>query len=542
MRNRDWQLYYHTLRHLEPRQVVGRVARYIRTLLGLSRVSSPPADLDGSLEAAEPFPLHDAWNEPEDVLRGRFQFLNQVKELGRPVDWHPDAPLLWQFNLHYFNYLHLLEESDQQKLIRGWVDANPVGEKPGWEPYPTSLRIINWCKAVPRASEGKVLGSLYQQAAYLYRNLETYLLGNHLLENARALVFAGRFFEKQGEAQKWLERGLEIYREQTPEQILDDGGHFERSPMYHALVLEGYVDVLNLLHKEHSDWSWLAETVREMSDFLLSMTHPQSRIGLFNDATRNQACTTDELLTYAGRALDFQPERRSRFEETGYYIHDFEDAYLIIDGGPIGPDHLPAHAHADIFSYELSVEGDLFIVDTGVYEYEAGDMRKYVRSTKAHNTVCVDGVDQAECWDSFRVGRRYPPRNVSFTQQGGQSHFEGHFDGYAQLIGDRIEYRRRIEADQNERCIVVKDTITGEGCHTVESRIHLHPDVQVERNRDNICLDRAGHVVRVSARDSIVQFENGWYCPEFGKRIEQDMIVLQSEDALPTQLTYRIHY
>jgi uncharacterized heparinase superfamily protein len=466
--------------------------------------------------------------------------LNQTKNLGRPVDWHPDAPLLWQFNLHYFNYLHLLEEADQQELIREWVYTNPVGAKPGWEPYTMSLRIINWCKAGFGAED--LLHSLYRQAAYLYRSLETHLLGNHLLENARALVFVGAFFGEQGEAPQWLERGVEIYRDQTPEQVLEDGGHFERSPMYHALMLEGYVDVLNLLPEDHSDWGWLAETVRKMGDFLLSMTHPRNRISLFNDATRNVACPTGKLVAYARRVLDLQPERRSQFEETGYYIHNSDDVYLIIDGGPIGPDHLPAHAHADIFSYELSVGGDLFIVDTGVYEYEAGDMRDYVRSTKAHNTVCVDGVNQAECWDSFRVARRFPPRNISFTKQGGQSHFEGHFDGYAQLIGDRIEYRRRIEADQNERCIVVEDTITGEGCHTVESRIHLHPDVQVERNRGCISLERASHNVCISAEDSTVRLENGWYCPEFGLQELNTVIVLGGDHSLPAHLRYSIRY
>ncbi len=538
------KLYWHTVRHLKLQQIVGRVAERVRRAFGRGMPADPPT----SLQVASSYSIPRAPERlraenravQDDIFEGTFTFLNVEGHLGRPFDWTPDMSALWTFHLHYFHYLPGLNRSLRGDLCREWIQANPVGSDPGWHPYPTSLRVINWCRAAPR--EPDILESLYRQASYLHRHPETYLLGNHLLENARALVFAGCFFGEQGEAPQWLERGLEIYRDQTPEQILDDGGHFERSPMYHALMLEGYVDVLNLLPEEHPDRSWMAETVREMSDFLLSMTHPQSRIGLFNDATRSEACSTDELLAYAGKVVDLQPERCSQFEKTGYYIHSSGDVYLIIDGGSIGPDHLPAHAHADIFSYELSVGGALFIVDTGVYEYKAGDMRDYVRSTRAHNTVCVDGVNQAECWDSFRVARRFPPRNVSFTQQGGKSRFEGRFDGYTQLIGDGIEHRRSVEADQNDRCIVVEDTATGEGCHSVESLIHLHPDVQVERNQDNICLNRAGHVVHVSASDSIVQFENGWYCPEFGKRIEQDVIALQSEGALPIQLTYRIHY
>lgn len=534
------RLYYHTLRHLRWRQITRRIARRLCPW-GKDRVSpESPAALQGCLHSAVSFPICETQNTKASIEEGRFCFLNRSKRLGRPVDWKPDVSDLWRFNLHYFQYLHLLDASEKTSICREWSDANPVGRQPGWHPYPTSLRIINWCKAEFESED--ILRSLYRQAAYLYRNLETHLLGNHLLENARALVFAGCFFGEQGEAPEWLERGLEIYRKQTPEQILEDGGHFERSPTYHALVLEGYVDVLNLLPGCHPDWPRLAETVREMSDFLLSMTHPDNRISLFNDATRNGACSTKELLGYAERVLNFQPERYSCFDETGYYVHVSNDAYLIIDGGPVGPDYLPAHAHADIFSYELSIDGVLFIVDTGVYEYEAGDMRDYVRSTRAHNTVCVDGIDQAECWDSFRVARRYPPRDVSFTQKGGQSHFEGRFDGYAQLIGDRIEHRRCIEADKNERSVVVEDTIVGEGCHTVESRIHLHPDVKVERNRDCISLERAGRNVRISARDSTVRFENGWYCPEFGLRESSTVIVLGGDHSLPVHLRYSIRY
>ncbi len=437
-------------------------------------------------------------------------------------------------------YLPLLHEDGQVEFCREWVSANPVGSEPGWHPYPTSLRIVNWCKAQFKAED--LLRSLYLQMAYLYRNLETHLLGNHLLENARALVFAGAFFGEQGEAPQWLERGLEIYREQTPEQILGDGGHFERSPMYHALMLQGYVDVLNLLPKGHSDRSWVSETVRQMCDFLLSVTHPGNRIALFNDATRKGSCSTKELLMYGERVLNLQPERRSRFDETGYYIHASDDAYLIIDGGPIGPDYLPAHAHADIFSYELSVDGILFVVDSGVYEYEAGDMREYARSTRAHNTVCVDGEDQAECWDSFRVARRYPPRNVSFEQQEERSVFEGTFDGYAQLIGDCIDHRRRVEADGREKKITVEDYVTGEGCHTVESRIHLHPKVRAQRNREYITLEREDRCIYISTGDSTVRFEEGWYCPEFGLRKSNTVIVLGSKHILPTRLRYSIRY
>src|SRR5690606_39118768 len=147
-----------------------------------------------------------------------------------------------------------LARNEQEDLCRSWVHANPPGTAVSWHAYPTSLRIVNWCRANLQADD--LQESLYLQAAHLYRNLETYVYGNHLLENARALVYAGVFFGDTGEAPRWLERGLQLYRKETPIQVLSDGGHFERSPMYHALMLEGYLDVLNLLPDGHPDRPW----------------------------------------------------------------------------------------------------------------------------------------------------------------------------------------------------------------------------------------------------------------------------------------------
>jgi len=487
------------------------------------------------------FPAHDACNTAEEVTRGTFCFLNRRQTLGRPVEWTPHAPLLWQFNLHYFGYLHLLDRAHEKiALCHEWIKGNPVGSQPGWYAFPTSLRIVNWCKA--GIHDPAIQESLYQQAAYLYRNLETHLLGNHLLENARALIFAGLYFRDQGEAAKWLDEGLDIYRDQTPEQILNDGGHFERSPMYHALMLEGYLDVLNVLPDEHPDRSWLSETAGRMITYLASITHPGNRIALFNDATQEIAPSTDALCDYGEHLLGIEPEREYAFPDTGYFIHEHEGMYFVIDGGAIGPDYLPAHAHADIFSYELSVNGVLFIVDSGVYEYQAGDMRDYVRSTPAHNTVCVDSVDQAECWHSFRVARRYAPYNVSFRRDADGCRFEGTFDGYAHLIGDEIVHRRVVNGDDEQRRMCISDYIEGQGNHRVESIIHLHPEVECIIRRGEAVLQRNGKRLTIQVDGAVFNKEKGWYCPEFGKRTENDVLVLRVEKRLPQRLSYIIQY
>src|SRR5690606_6973721 len=131
-------------------------------------------------------------------------------------------------------------------LLRDWVAANPPGHGDGWEPYPTSLRIVNWIKW---ALAGNTLPpacvhSLAVQVRWLRRCLEIHLLGNHLFANAKALVFAGLYFSGP-EAHRWLATGLRILEREIAEQILPDGGQFERSTMYHALAYEDMLDLVN---------------------------------------------------------------------------------------------------------------------------------------------------------------------------------------------------------------------------------------------------------------------------------------------------------
>ena len=533
--------YAHTLRHLKPWQVVGRIAAPLRRRQAVWRVQETPSDLRLIGRAHTAFPAHAPWNTRSDVLAGRFCFLNETADLGRPVDWRAgERPLLWQFNLHYFHYLHLVEPEEQVALCREWIGSNPIGRGVGWHPYPTALRIVNWCRAELTASD--CLRSLYQQAAYLHRNVETHIYGNHLLENARALVLAGCYLRGQGEADAWLEHGVSIYRRETDEQVLSDGLHFERSPMYHALMLEGYLDVLNVLPDGHADRPWLAETARAMTDALAGVTHPDGQIALFNDSTFEIAPSPVALLDYANRVLGHTPQPTLVFVEAGYFVYDGEDAWLMVDAGPGGPDYLMAHAHADVFSYELSLGGHRFIVDTGVYEYAAGDMRQYVRRTAAHNTVEVDDTDQMECWDSFRVGRRAEPHEVVWKPSSRGVEFKGTFAGYEELIGDNIRHTRRLTLDETQRTLIIEDEIEGEGWHQVSSRIHLHPEVTAQKQSGTWRLSRNGVACTLSMDGAEVKLEGAWYCPQFGTRRKNHVLVLRSSGVLPKLIRYAIRY
>ncbi|MGE5351601.1 MAG: heparinase II/III family protein [Acidobacteriota bacterium] len=532
--------YYHTLRYLKPRQTIGRsIAGFKRRFL-LSRAPGVPENLESKLGHKAPFLFHEPWNCRQKVLKGEFTFLNSTKSFEREIDWQaPDMPLLWRFNLHYFNYLHDLEDSEKENICLDWIKNNPEGNTVGWHPYPLSLRIVNWCKE--DLSNPEILKSLYRQAAFLYRNLETYHPGNHLLENARALIFGGICFLGQGESVRWLGKGLKIFQDELPQQVLSDGGYFERSTMYHAIMLENFLDILNILDEQNISLPFLKDSVCSMGDFLLSLTHPDGTISLFNDSTDEIAPSAEEILRYLKTVTGYNPVHKCDFPETGYFIHRGKKVCLMIDGGIVGPDHLPAHSHADIFSYELSVNGEKIITDSGVYEYAQGPMRKYVRSTMAHNTVSVDRMDQAECWSSFRLARRFPPKEVRFSKQGSRSCFYGRFEGYASLIGDGICHERNIETDEEKKIITVKDAIAGKGRHLAESFIHIDPASRLTQQGSSFLINNGGHMVKIVPVSGLPSVEEGWYCPQFGRRIKSQVITLK-QDMLPALLSYRIEF
>ena len=313
--------------------------------------------------------------------------------------------------------------------------------------------------------------------------------------------------------------------------------------MYHALMLEAYLDLVNVLPEDRPERAAFADVARQMADFLASVTKPDGHIALFNDAAQEIAPSTESLTDYAERLLGYQAEKRDAFPETGYFIYETPDVHLVVDAGPVGPDYLPAHAHADIFSFELTVGGRPFVVDSGTSTYEAGAMRAYQRSTRAHNTVEVDGADQAECWSSFRVARRFAPQDVSLERTSEHWRFSGRFDGYRHLIGDGIVHRRQITGRPEGHAIRVEDVVQGHGGHRVASRLHLHPAVTVRLEGVHVVLERDGIRCTVTPESSEPPaIEDGWYGPAFGMERRCRVLVFERQQALPTTLAYVISY
>lgn len=477
-------LYWRTVRHLEPRQIANRLWRSIYR----PRVQEVPTPALRRPAGGWCIP---ARRNPSMADAFTFRFLGQTSRI-EPGTWNAtERSALWSYNLHYFDDLNAQSADARtnwhRNALSDWIASVPRGESPGWDPYPMSLRIVNWIKWMQSGVkiEPTWVGSLAIQAAALEKRLEYHLGGNHLFANAKALIFAGFFFDG-ALAGRWMRLGLSIIQRELARQVLSDGGHYERSPMYHALAFEDVLDLINLVSRYEdavpersrsfvATWSTIAGKMERALDI---MCHPDGDIAFFNDAARGIAPAPAELCRYARdlgtKQVPCVSQGVNRLPETGYLSVKSDELVAIIDAAPVGPDELPGHAHADTLSFELSLGSQRLFVNGGTSTYEVGEVRQRERGTASHTTVTINGEDSSEVWASFRVARRARVFNVEVSDSVGEVHVAASHDGYTRLPG-RPVHRRSWNLRPGQ--LVVDDLISGRFDSAV-ARFHLQPAVQ----------------------------------------------------------------
>lgn len=520
-------LYYHTLKYVKPIQIFRRLFR---------RFHKPTQNivvLDRRTQSGK-------WTTVElkgQVLfaNGECNFLNQKGCVRTADDWNnSEHSKLWLYNLHYFDdFVSSNRNRDLQlEWLNRWLEHNAESHGNGWEPYPISLRSVNWIKAFLGGMEAsdKALESLASQVDYLSQDLEYHLLGNHLFVNAKALVYAGCFFSG-AKADKWLSTGTDILLKEIEEQILNDGTNFELTPMYHAVIL---VDLLDLLNLSDAYPNIFPESLKEMlgtylpkmMNVLQNMTHPDGRLGFFNDSTGGIAPSFNQIESYATKlGVDKTIEKTNElidFNDSGYICYRDANITLMADLGSIGPDYIPGHAHADTLSFELSLFGKSVFVNSGISEYGLSAERLRQRKTQAHNTVSVNSKDSSVVWSGFRVAQR--ARILERSIDSGKQVFAASHDGFKRQ-GINTIHKRTWQISNND--ISISDHIDGE-FDTAVSHLHLEPSVIVDKVSSE-CL-----TLMFADKQVNVYFEGGnwsicdttWH-PAFGVSIKNKRIDIQ---------------
>lgn len=474
-------LIYYTVRHLKLKQVwhqvMHRIFRRNKTALIAKCKKKFPLKvsmhytikIDGLDDSINFLNRYDA----VDLEQGKIQILHESHQINWNT-WKVDtASHLWNYNLHYLEFLIPLavkykqtqEEKYYTKWKQVWKSWNKANGDDSYEPYTISLRIPNILVCMEFLHkrlredlelETEIYNEIYHEYKYLLCNQELWLLGNHYFENLKTIVICSLLF---GEEKVW-NRYYKKLCGQIKEQILEDGVHYERSLMYHKIIME---DVMRLIvfmqgFEKEKESRFLIGTLQTMLDAISSLENGMGRTPLFNDAGDNVAKSLSDLLLVCRNTFKLEPVIRRCFETAGYYRLDNSNKTLLFDCGQYGPDYMLGHAHCDALSFELSVDGVPLFVNAGTGQYQ-GKHRIFFRSTEAHNTVILEGKQQAELWGEHRVARR----GKCIQCDASETMLEGSICSYE---GDY--YKRRIEWLGKDVLIVHDEVAPNSKCGNAE--------------------------------------------------------------------------
>ena len=296
------KLFFNTIIYLRPVQIYYRLYYYLRDrFIGYNVKKINPKKFN-SINWEDLINFCDSYFEKKNS----FYFLNISQDFSKKIDWNFNKNgKLWTYNLNYFDFLNQKNISKEigLKLIYDFIE-NDNFIKDGKEPYPISLRSINWVKFLTKHKVKNELinQALFSQYSLLLKKLEYNLLGNHLLENGFSLLFGAYFFRDE----KLYEKSKYILISELNEQILKDGAHFELSPMYHQIILFRLLDCIQLVTLNNS-WkkneliSLFEQKASLMISWLSNITYKNGNIPMVNDSTYNIAPKSKELFNYARR-------------------------------------------------------------------------------------------------------------------------------------------------------------------------------------------------------------------------------------------------
>lgn len=420
----------------------------------------------------------------------QFSFLNQTHAFGsiEQINWNYSAfGKLWTYNLNYFDFIrqnppgHCGKKTSgiAQLLIEDWITKSPI-IKDGHEPYPTSLRIMNWLGFY---EENNILPPDWVVAAVrikyldLWGKLEYHLQGNHLLENAIALVRAAYYFNDH----QRLPKALRLLRTQLQEQYRPEGAHYELSGAYHCTLLGRLLELYAALQRQSSavatidtnlatSLGILQVSLAKQLGWLEYLTDNTGYYPHFNDSVDGIA-PTPAYLFQLGQKLGLQPTAVPPNYLPAHFHTSFGVFDFWVDLGPIGPDYIPGHGHADNLTFCLNYQGQPIVVDPAISTYEKNERRQLERSTQLHNTVSWDEQNSSEVWGGFRCGRRATTNVLEHSAE----KIVAEHDGYHHL---GIKYRRAFS--WSGASLDIQDKIK----RTATTHLFFAPEFKVQKIAD----------------------------------------------------------
>ena len=456
--------------------------------------------------------------------------------------------------------------------IQSWIEANPIQHGLNWYyPLEISIRLIAWTTAFQffrnspefqKKAGVDFLKSLFQQTDFLSRHLQSVrtaddVPNNHMIAELAGLIVVGTAFPEFSAATEWRETGLRLLVEQAKAQTYSDGVHKEQASGYHRFVAELLLLVATVNNRNiFKNEPLLKETIEGMLDYILFTLSPAGTNPMWGDTDFGRVLglgltkgfwdfrpllSTGAVLfgradwkfavghfdeesfwmlgtkgLYEWEEIDAKaPAKTSRaFPQAGQYIlrnswkEDADLAFFRCGTFGLGGEGHCAHAHSDLLSFILWINGEPLFVDSGTYIYH-GTMRDYFRLSSAHNTVMVDGLDQAIPNPNFNWREISDAKNIDWSE----SRVTG------ALNYPDVEFTRSLSRPK-QGVWTLADTFAGKGEHKIEWFFNFAPgfDFELQKERRILKVKKSGALflnIQMPEGKIDTELDDAWFSSQY---------------------------
>jgi len=430
--------------------------------------------------------------------------------------------------------------------IENWIKENPMMYSINWGcTMDVSIRAVNWIYAMNMFMGSSIIDeqfcrriwcSLFEHGYFIFNNLEKKYKNsnNHYFSNLSGLIYLGLLFNLTEEGKRWFDFALPEFYQEVRCQFLPSGVSFEKSINYHRLMAELSVYPYIVLRKNGINIPLdIRDRLKKVFDFVLHYIKPDGTapvigdqddgrflpFGIYRNIDHRYLVTIGAIIFKESQYKRFGPiglidaffligEQCEKlydsiktddskigskaFNDAGFCVMRKDDKYMFISnsGAAAYPDQTSrwgSHAHPDLLSFELAIGDFSFLVDPGTYLYSSDPKeRNRFRSTRMHNTVVVDDLDQHHFTDGniFSCDKIAEPVDFSFTCLKNEEIFYGSHNGYARL-SEPVMHSRRIVFDKRKITWTIVDILSGDGEHSFKWYFHFNSgiDFEIKKNR-----------------------------------------------------------
>jgi hypothetical protein len=477
--------------------------------------------------------------------------------------------------------------------IETWLESNPLHFGINWiSSMEVSIRAINWiagyyffCNSSILTEEfkNKFFKSLYSHGRFILDRVANGNPNNHYLTGLAGLLVLGLLFQDTPEGGKWLDKSVKCLEEEIYNQFYEDGVNMESSTDYNIYSVEIFLFCSLIYQRNGKKFSHrFHQQLEKIVDFIPYIVKPDGNLLTVGDIANTQLfkmgkyedapginslfCSAAHLLNredllkysnideesfwllgydlnYKFAELSYEVFRKLEshaFQDGGYYVMRDDDHYMAIYTGSPEPKGSNGHRHNDALSFELYAPDKSFIVDPGSYVYtEDPDMRNMFRSSRYHNKVVVDNMEENHLHNNsvFKIDLESHVKPGTFISNNDYDYFKGELTGYGR-IKPPISQEREVYFDKKDKYWILMDTVFGEGKHQLDQYFHFAPLSVVNLDEEHLVVitdEEDGNlaVIPLDSGGLEVDIIEGWVSTSYGEKKSAPILMYSKYSKLP---------